>query len=388
VKLGTFFLICTDLACSSLDYVRELASMSGPQPPSNISPVPQLSPATAAAPNPTSFFANNGPYKLFASSANSQPDPDQEGVIWHEPEAYSAHISRREHPRDPTSLLSLRDALLPKTPTEELSSRFSSLSVSVSRMVSGTSPSAWPKAAVEVTKQAVDGEVTVLTEPEETAGKILHDLEADSTETHSQLSASTCSYTSSSNFEAHIRRAQASSILSVDSDVSDTTIVPDNGNIQLPTPPSEENKERDKESLSDSSFLVPTTSTFTNSLTSGLSNAMRYMLKPGEPSRPSSPFKNQRGLLSTDSLVIDEKPHIKYDWTIGKRLRFTCTAYYATQFDVLRRRCGVDDVFLKSLTRSTNWAAEGGKSRSNFWKTSDDRFIIKSLVNAWNVADL
>jgi 1-phosphatidylinositol-3-phosphate 5-kinase len=385
VKLGAFFLICTDLACSSLDYVRELASMSESQLPSNISPVPQLSPATAAAPNPTSFFSNNGPYKLFASSANSQPDPDQEGVIWHEPEAYSAHISRREHPRDPTSLLSLRDVLLPKTPTEgadgKLSSRFSSLSVSVSRMVSGTPP------AVEVTKQAVDGEVAMLTEPEETARKILHDLEADSTETLSKLSASTGS-SSSSNFEAHIRRAQASSILSVDSDVSDATIVPNNGSIRPPTPPSEENKERDKESLSDSSSLVPTTSTFTNSLTSGLSNAMRYMLKPGEPSRPSSPFKNQHGLLSTDSLVIDEKPHIKYDWTIGKRLRFTCTAYYAKQFDVLRRRCGVDDVFLKSLTRSTNWAAEGGKSRSNFWKTSDDRFIIKSLVNAWNVADL
>jgi 1-phosphatidylinositol-3-phosphate 5-kinase len=30
----------------------------------------------------------------------------------------------------------------------------------------------------------------------------------------------------------------------------------------------------------------------------------------------------------------------------------------------------------------------GGKSKSNFWKTSDNRFIIKTLVNAWNVADL
>jgi len=43
---------------------------------------------------------------------------------------------------------------------------------------------------------------------------------------------------------------------------------------------------------------------------------------------------------------------------------------------------------LKSLERSENWTAVGGKSKSNFWKTSDDRFIIKTLVNAWNVADL
>jgi len=55
---------------------------------------------------------------------------------------------------------------------------------------------------------------------------------------------------------------------------------------------------------------------------------------------------------------------------------------------VLRRRCGIDEMFLKSLGRSMNWAAQGGKSKSNFWKTSDDQFIIKTLVNAWNVADL
>ena len=58
------------------------------------------------------------------------------------------------------------------------------------------------------------------------------------------------------------------------------------------------------------------------------------------------------------------------------------------QFDILRRRCGIEDTFLKSLSQSTNWTADGGKSRSNFWKTTDDRFIIKTLVNAWNVADL
>jgi hypothetical protein len=33
----------------------------------------------------------------------------------------------------------------------------------------------------------------------------------------------------------------------------------------------------------------------------------------------------------------------------------------------------------------------GGSGREEpleFWKASDDRFIIKTLVNAWNVADL
>lgn len=63
-------------------------------------------------------------------------------------------------------------------------------------------------------------------------------------------------------------------------------------------------------------------------------------------------------------------------------------AYFAKQFDALRRRCGVAEGFNRSLAESANWLAEGGKSKANFFKTSDDRYIIKSLVNAWNVADL
>jgi 1-phosphatidylinositol-3-phosphate 5-kinase len=62
--------------------------------------------------------------------------------------------------------------------------------------------------------------------------------------------------------------------------------------------------------------------------------------------------------------------------------------YYAKQFDALRRRCGVEEAFARSMARCEPWKAQGGKSRSNFWKTLDERFIIKTLINAWNVADL
>ena len=126
---------------------------------------------------------------------------------------------------------------------------------------------------------------------------------------------------------------------------------------------------------------------------SGLTTAMRSVLSnsdaiPRPQSAASTSSTKHHGLLSADIAPIDERPHIKYDWTVGKRLKFSCTAYYAKQFDILRKRCGVDEIFLKSLSKSQNWCAEGGKSKSNFWKTSDDRFIIKTLVNAWNVADL
>ena len=65
--------------------------------------------------------------------------------------------------------------------------------------------------------------------------------------------------------------------------------------------------------------------------------------------------------------------------------------YYAEQFDALRRTCGIEDVLVRSMAKcEPAWKAQGGKtrSRSNFWKTSNDRFIIKTLVNAWNIDQL
>jgi hypothetical protein len=62
-------------------------------------------------------------------------------------------------------------------------------------------------------------------------------------------------------------------------------------------------------------------------------------------------MKNHHGLLYANPMMIDERPHIKYDWMIGKRLKFSCTVYYAKQFDVLRRRCGIEDGFVRSMVK-------------------------------------
>jgi 1-phosphatidylinositol-3-phosphate 5-kinase len=85
---------------------------------------------------------------------------------------------------------------------------------------------------------------------------------------------------------------------------------------------------------------------------------------------------------------IDARPHLQYDFTVGNRLRFSCTSYYALQFSNLRKQCGVEETLMRSLERTTTWIAEGGKSKSSFYKTSDDQFILKTLVTAWNVSDL
>ncbi|KAF7313499.1 hypothetical protein HMN09_00505800 [Mycena chlorophos] len=357
---------------STADYAKELTNISTARSTNG----PMLSPAAVEpTSSPSSFFSvSSATNKLFSSTASNLPDPDQENnTVWYEPEAFSAVISRKEHPRDATSLLSLREVLRQKSPISidgvsllpSGSSRFSSLGSAATKASSksGSSaapPSAWSKPDVQITKHEAGGEVTGVPDSSE-VGKILHELDFL---VHSMFG------------DSHIKRGKAASIISVESD--DT--------IGAKHKDDDEDKK-----TAEADLPTPTPSTFTNTLTSGISNAMRFVLNNGDIPRPSLFLKNQNhhGLLApVDAFAIDERPHIKYDWTVGKRLKFSCTVYYAKQFDNLRKRCGVEDVFLKSLARSTNWAAEGGKSKSNFWKTADERFIIKTLVNAWNVADL
>ncbi|KAJ3914042.1 hypothetical protein F5877DRAFT_51221 [Lentinula edodes] len=377
---------------STPDYHRELASMSVVRPASNADP-----PNTPIAPSnsASSFFsaATASGYKLFRTSALVQPDPDQEDVIWHEPEAYSAVICRKDHPRDPTSILSIREVLRQKSPDSNLlsASRFASLGPATSKrsngdggvrpsmLSNGMPPSAWVKPDVQVTKQEAEGEVASgLTHGRDDVHRMLLEFETVETEdTESRLNSSI--------------------IGSYNSTLDATTVKPD-----LNVPHGASVAGNDAKTISQNSpspsvtisapnniaSPVPAKSSL-DSFTNGLTNAMRLML-PTQIPRPLSAGSNKHhGLLTaTEVNAIDECPHIKYDWTIGKRLKFSCMVYYAKQFDTLRKRCGVDSIFLESLSRSANWSAEGGKSKSNFWKTADDRFIIKTLVNAWNVADL
>lgn len=371
-------------------------------------------PVILSAPPPTpaldskrpSFFSRTVTSKWFPPST-PQPDPDEEGTVWHEPEAYSAVICRKEHPRDPTSLLSLAipELLRPKTPGDSgnptLVTKFASVGSSASKGPGHLAPpSAWAKPDVQITMHAADGKLSGAST--EVIDKMLHDLEVVSASESSasrRVPSISESQPSSSGFETNIRRGKASSLISVESDTS--TIGPPNGDSQASTPPPLPPKDKpialanaptprnDELPLPPphpdtiASSTLSTSSTFTSSLTA----ALRYMTKPGYP--PPPPAKYHHGLLSATLFpAIDERPHIKYDFTIGKRLKFSCTVYYAKQFDSLRRRCGIEDVFLRSLSQCEHWVAQGGKSRSNFWKTSDDQFIVKSLVNAWNVADL
>ena len=78
------------------------------------------------------------------------------------------------------------------------------------------------------------------------------------------------------------------------------------------------------------------------------------------------------------SLLSDTGTHMKYSFAHGP-VKASCKIFYAEAFDALRRRCGVADRFVESLSRCLKYDSKGGKTKSLFLKTLDNRFIIKSL---------
>ncbi|KAI8141356.1 hypothetical protein BJV82DRAFT_618896 [Fennellomyces sp. T-0311] len=81
-----------------------------------------------------------------------------------------------------------------------------------------------------------------------------------------------------------------------------------------------------------------------------------------------------------------KSPHIRHKFVHGNT-EFTCIVYYAHDFDALRKRCGMNSWVIESLCRCQSWKATGGKSKSRFYKTQDDRLVIKEMISSWNLAE-
>ncbi|KAJ7969722.1 1-phosphatidylinositol-3-phosphate 5-kinase [Quillaja saponaria] len=65
--------------------------------------------------------------------------------------------------------------------------------------------------------------------------------------------------------------------------------------------------------------------------------------------------------------------------SLGKE-KYSVICQYVKQFRELRNRCCSSELdYIASLSRCRNWDAKGGKSKSFFAKTLDDRFIIKEI---------
>ncbi|EXJ96344.1 1-phosphatidylinositol-3-phosphate 5-kinase [Capronia coronata CBS 617.96] len=78
------------------------------------------------------------------------------------------------------------------------------------------------------------------------------------------------------------------------------------------------------------------------------------------------------------SLLRKTGTHLKYQFQEGPA-KMLCKIFFAEQFDAVRRKCGVADRIVESLSRCLKWDSKGGKTKSIFLKTLDDRFVLKSL---------
>ncbi|KAK2597000.1 hypothetical protein N8I77_012875 [Diaporthe amygdali] len=95
-----------------------------------------------------------------------------------------------------------------------------------------------------------------------------------------------------------------------------------------------------------------------------------------DPSELGDEFMGEEELEK--SLLRATGTHLKYQFTEGSA-KMLCKIFYAEQFDALRRKCGAADRIIESLSRCLKWDSKGGKTKSVFLKTLDDRLVMKSL---------
>ncbi|KAH7102446.1 hypothetical protein BKA62DRAFT_742949 [Auriculariales sp. MPI-PUGE-AT-0066] len=390
-------------ALSSSDYSRELSNMQAGRP-SSFASHPDTThdsrPSTPASSVSQSTGTTVRPKKPIINKPLPDPDDESARESWHEPEPFQTTTSRIDHTRD----RSVDSATTNTATTGGIGSRFSSLGSSASRFITTISApaSAWAKPAVDVSLGQAEGKLVgdstlASGDAEQALLKVVeHQLMVSATEEDHSLNASSFVDVQSPNLPRSTVDPSASLEPGHIRTSSAATIVP-------PVPPKDLPLVQTPAELT-SNPLEYTEATKTDakeavaahlSLTSTLANAMRFVLNTAGGSE--TPSTGRRGLLhpllgAREILAQDiedmTNPHIKYDFVLGSRLRFSCTVYYARQFDQLRRRCGIGEDMIQSLARTAGWNAAGGKSKANFWKTTDNRFVIKSLVNAWNVADL
>lgn len=99
------------------------------------------------------------------------------------------------------------------------------------------------------------------------------------------------------------------------------------------------------------------------------------------PTDPDTPDLCNDGVDQADvetSLKRETGTHLSCSFSNGTA-RMQCKVFYAEQFDAVRRKCGVADRIVESLSRCLKWDSKGGKTKSVFLKTLDDRLVVKSL---------
>ncbi|KAI9879518.1 MAG: 1-phosphatidylinositol-3-phosphate 5-kinase [Pleopsidium flavum] len=97
-----------------------------------------------------------------------------------------------------------------------------------------------------------------------------------------------------------------------------------------------------------------------------------------KPSTTNLTGENAEHIDVERSLLRSTGTHLKYQFQEGSA-RMACKIFFAEQFDAVRKKCGVSERIIESLSRCLKWDSKGGKTKSVFLKTLDDRLVLKSL---------
>lgn len=109
-----------------------------------------------------------------------------------------------------------------------------------------------------------------------------------------------------------------------------------------------------------------------------LANIQRRHEESEKPPHSESDAEDMNEARVEHALLRSTGTHLKYQFQEGQA-KMLCKVFYAEQFDALRKKCGIADRIVESLSRCAKWDSKGGKTNSLFLKTLDDRFILKSL---------
>ena len=109
-----------------------------------------------------------------------------------------------------------------------------------------------------------------------------------------------------------------------------------------------------------------------------ISESLEPSVSEDESARPQNAVFISEQIGVEQTLVRSTGTHMKYQFVEGSA-KMLCKVFYAEQFDAVRRKCGVSERIVESLSRCMKWDSKGGKTKSVFLKTLDDRFVLKSL---------
>lgn len=133
--------------------------------------------------------------------------------------------------------------------------------------------------------------------------------------------------------------------------------------------------------------VSPNRLTGTSPMAKENSNAHKMAAQPSSSASEGIPGADAQSMVSNSTLPgsqVAESPHIKHNLVHGTT-KISCVSWFAEEFAALREKWGVEHDFAHSLSRCQPWVATGGKSKSAFFKTADERFIAKQLLTVWSV---